>query len=121
MTDLVENVLKSGIHRNSLFHLKRRITRPLGSGGAGGAAAPLEKFRGCAAPPGNFHEPPKGLKFRRKGSNIDVRTGAALFFCLSERLVMYDRRLVPPVCVWKIDQKKYEVEINVSEFFCREF
>ena len=33
-------------------------------------------------PQKNFHEPPKGLKFWRKGSNIDVRTGAALFFLL---------------------------------------
>ena len=31
----------------------------LGSGGAGGASAPPEKIRGCAAPPGNFREPQK--------------------------------------------------------------
>ena len=74
------------------------------------------------APPGkksgDFHEPQEGLKFWRKGSNIDVRTGAVLFFffCLSERLVMYDRRLVPILCVWKIDQK-----IEKKKFFAVNF
>ena len=69
---------------------------------------------GAAAPLGNFHEPQKGLKFWRKGSNIDVRTGAVpFFFGLSERLVMYDRRLVPlySVCgkLTKRSRKKFFV------------
>ena len=35
---------------------------------------------------------------------------------------MYDRRLIPLLCVWKIDQKKFEVEKkNVSEFFAVNF
>ena len=59
----------------------------LGSGGAGGAAAPPEKNQGVRSTPWKISWTQKGLKFWQKGSNIDVRTSAALFsLFLSERL-----------------------------------
>ena len=51
---------------------------------------------------------------------IDERTGAAPCFCcfLLVREVgdVYNRRLIPLLCVWKIVQKKFDVEKHVSEF-----
>ena len=35
---------------------------------------------------------------------------------------MYDRRLIPLLCVWKIDQKKFEFDFFFwSEFFAVNF
>ena len=53
---------------------------PWEAGVLGCCSTPGKKIRGCAAPPGNFHEPKKCLKFWRKGSNIDERTDATPVF-----------------------------------------
>ena len=78
--------------------------------GKRGCSTPGKKIRGCAAPPGNLYESPKGLKFWRKGSNIDEATGAAPCFFLLVREVGDVRSSIGTLlCVWKIDQKKFEV------------
>ena len=78
---------------------------------------PRKKIRGCAAPPGNFHVPQKAWNSGEKGSNIDVRTGAALFFFACQRgwwCTIVD--WYPYSVCGKLTKRNLRPEKNVSEF-----